>query len=113
MKKDNKVYLNDIVRAIDKIEKYTALLDHNSFHANNLIQDAVIRQLEIIGEASKRLSVDFLKQYEELAFKRASAMRNLLIHEYDFVEVDKVWLVIKDNLPEFKAQIIVVLEKLG
>ena len=66
MKKDNSIYLQDILKAIAKIEKYVSLVDFDAFKANTMIQDAVIRQLEIIGEASKRLSEDFLSDNPKL-----------------------------------------------
>jgi uncharacterized protein with HEPN domain len=110
MKKDNNVYLQDILKSIDKINHYVSLVDFNYFKKNSMIQDAVIRQLEIIGEASKRLSIDFLEKYPELEIKKASAMRNLLIHQYDYVDVDIVWKTIKEDLPPFREQILQILK---
>jgi len=105
MEKDNQVYLLDILRAIDKIERYVSLIGLETFSSNTMIQDAVIRQLEIVGEAAKRLSADFLEANPELALRKAAAMRNLLIHQYDYVNVDIVWRTVKDDLPPFKKQI--------
>ena len=100
MKKDNKVYLKDMLGATEKILEYCENCDYEKFAKTELIQDAVIRNLEILGEAATNLSDEFIEEHPKLPVKKARGMRNLLIHHYDFVDVDEVWQVIeKDLLP--------------
>lgn len=96
--KDNKVYLQDILQAIDKIDKYLKDFDFDQFKQNHLHQDAVIRQLEIIGEAANRLGQEFLQQYPSFPIKEAIQMRNFLIHGYDEVNLKTVWKTIETDL---------------
>ena len=70
-----------------------------------MVQDGVIRQFEIIGEASKRLSDSIRVQYPEVPWKDMAGMRDVLIHDYINVEIDIVWKTVKDHLPQLKEQI--------
>jgi len=112
MKKDNQLYLQDIIEAIEKIEQYVENKKFDDFAGNAMMQDAVIRQFEIIGESAKRLTPDFLESHKDFPFKKAIAMRNLLIHEYDYINVESVWKTIKEDLPDFKDNINKILKKL-
>lgn len=105
MAKDNTVYLKDIISAIAKVEKYSHNINYQTFKKEEMRHDAVLRQLEIIGEAANRLSSDFRKQNPALPWKEAKDLRNLLIHGYDDVDLEVVWKTIIRDLPEFKKQI--------
>jgi uncharacterized protein with HEPN domain len=80
MKREASVYIRHIADAIDKIEKYTGGVDEKTFLSNSLIQDAVIRQLEVIGEAAKRLSPELRQTNAEIPWQDAAGMRDKLIH---------------------------------
>jgi uncharacterized protein with HEPN domain len=99
MKKNNLVYLENILDSAKQIIEYCEGYDHVKFANSKLVQDAVIRNLEIIGEAAKKLSPDFRTKNPDLPIKEAIGMRNLLVHEYDYVNVDEVWKVIVKDLP--------------
>ena len=98
-------YIEHILLCIKKIEEYTKELDRNSFRENELIQDAVIRNVEIIGEVTKKISSDLKSQYREIPWKEMSGMRDKLIHDYFGVDVDVVWKTVKEDIPFLKSLI--------
>ena len=110
--KDNLIYLRQIVDYIDDIDVYVKSLDFAGFENNSLVQDAVIRKIELIGEAAKRLSVNFWEQYRDaLPLAEAVSTRNRLIHQYDDVDLRIIWNTIKENLPDLKKKLTDFLEK--
>jgi uncharacterized protein with HEPN domain len=86
MKKDFRVYLDDIIESCERIAKYIKDTDLAAFEKDVEQQDAVLRRLEIIGEATSRLPEDFKEQHTEIAWRKATGMRNILIHMYDDVD---------------------------
>jgi uncharacterized protein with HEPN domain len=102
MKIDQSVFLSHILDAIKKIEKYIQDIDEESSKKNDLVQDGVIRQIEIIGEAVKRLSDDITSQSPQVPWQDIAGMRDKLIHDYFGVDIDTVWLTVKKDIPEFK-----------
>jgi len=114
MRKDDLLYLKHILDAIFRIEEYTNNVNSETFPRNNLLQDGGIRQIEIIGEATKRLSKDIRKQYSKIPWKDIAGMRDKLIHGYFGVDVDAVWDTVQKDIPSLKndvKNIIVFLEK--
>ena len=112
MEKNNVTYLKDMLQATEQIMEYCKNCDYLKFVNNKMIQDAVIRNLEIIGEAATKLSDEFVKSYPDLAVKKARGMRNLLIHHYDYVDVDEIWKVIENNLLPLKSELQKILKEL-
>ena len=105
MNKDPLIYLEHIRACIQKIVDYTEGNTEEDFLKNSMIQDAVIRNFEIIGEASKQLSVDFRAKYPEIEWKKIAGMRDKLIHDYIGVDIWAVWAVVEKIIPNLAMQI--------
>jgi uncharacterized protein with HEPN domain len=108
--KDASAYLKHIREAIVKIEKYTEG-GRKAFLEDTMIQDSVIRNLEIIGEAAGNLPADLRKSYPKVPWRSITGMRNVLIHEYFGVDLDIVWKVVAQRLPVLKRHVSAMLVK--
>lgn len=102
----DQAYVSHILEAIGKIESYLGGVDFEVFLQNDMLFDALIRELSVIGEAANRLSEDFRKEYPDIPFSKIIGMRNFLIHEYFGVEPKTVWDTCKERLPELKRQLL-------
>lgn len=111
MKKEDKVYLRHILDAIFRIEEYIKGVEYNKFVDNHLIQDGVIRQIEIIGEASKRLSEEIRDKHPDIPWKDIAGMRDKLIHNYLGVDIDAVWDTVEKDVPLLKNKLKNLFEK--
>ena len=105
MEKDDLVYIEHILDCIRKIKEFTNGLSLKDFSVNELVQDAVIRNIEIIGEASKKISSDTKQIYYEIPWKEIAGMRDKLIHDYLGVDVEVVWRTITEDIPTLEKQI--------
>jgi len=105
MLKDDLVFLQHIADSIQQIEEYTANLDQEAFRLSRLVQDAVIRQFEVIGEATKNLSPALRDKTPEVPWKDLAGFRDKLIHHYFGVDIVSVWLSVQNDLPELRQQI--------
>lgn len=103
MNKADEVYLDDIARAIESIENFTRAVDFGAFIADEMRYQAVIRMLEIIGEASNQISDSFCEHNPAFPVRKAIAMRNFLIHGYDEINLEVVWQTIQEDIPQLKA----------
>lgn len=100
-----KVFLCDVLESIEKIGSYTNALTHEQFLKNDMAKDAVVRNLEIIGEAVKNIPDSIKEKHPGVSWKAIAGMRDKLIHEYFGVSFSIVWETIKNDLPGFKAEI--------
>ncbi|WP_026951057.1 HepT-like ribonuclease domain-containing protein [Algoriphagus mannitolivorans] len=105
MKKDPRIYLEHILSSIQRINSYSQGFSESDFLNSPLIQDAVIRNLEVIGEATKKLSSEFRENYPQNEWKKIAGMRDKLIHDYIGVDLWAVWAVVEQILPDFEIQI--------
>jgi uncharacterized protein with HEPN domain len=104
MSKDPRVYLAHIMECIQKIERYTQ--DGKvRFLEDELICDAVLRNFEVIGEAAKRLDDSYRASHPEIPWRAIAGLRDVLIHQYEGVDLKKVWAIVEKDLPGLKQSI--------
>jgi len=103
--------VQDILQSIDKIERFIRGMTLNQFKKNELVIDAVVRNLEIIGEASKSIPVAIKRSNSDIPWEHMSGMRNILIHEYFGVDIKIVWHTSKKSLPSLRKQLIDLSQK--
>jgi len=101
--------IKDILQAIGKIEQYTKNMTASEFKKNELVFDAVVRNFEIIGEASVHIPRAFRDAHPDVPWKQMAAMRNILIHEYFGVNIGTVWQTVHTRLPSLKQQLLLLL----
>ena len=109
--KDPNIFLDHILESIVEIKKNTNNLTKNKFIKSVPIQDAVIRRLEIIGEATKNLPSLLKNKNADIPWKKIAGLRDVLIHGYFSIDLDLVWKIIKKDLPKLKKQIEKILGK--
>ena len=112
MEKSDNIFLIHILDSISKIEQYLDGIEKEEYDKNTLIQDGVIRQLEIIGEAAKNISSALRESNTQLPWQDMAGMRDKLIHHYFGIDTELVWETAKNDLPFLKPEIQNILDKI-
>ena len=102
MKRTFRDYVEDILTSFEETQEFTRGLDFNAFTGDRKTVNAVVRSLEVMGEAAKRIPAKIREKYPEIPWKRMTGMRDKLIHEYSGVDLEIVWAVVKTELPPLK-----------
>lgn len=103
--RDWRVRVEDILEAIDRINRYTEGMSEARFRENEMVQDALIRNFAVIGEAVRHVPEDIQESYPEVPWSRIKGIRNVLVHEYFGVDVGIVWDTIQEDLPELTEKL--------
>ncbi len=103
--RDDRVYIDHIRDAIARIESYVLAHTEDTFMASPLVQDAVMRQIQIIGEAANRLSPDFVAKAPRIPWADIVGMRNKLVHDYMGVDLEAVWDTAVRDMPALKSEL--------
>lgn len=99
-----KLYLDDILEATKRIEKYSKGFTLKKMEKDSLVVDAVVRNLEIIGEAVKNIPVNIKEKYPDIEWKKIAGLRDILAHEYFGVDLEVLWDIIEYKMPILKKQ---------
>lgn len=98
--RNNKIYLEDILKSMEAIEKFVGGMDFEEFRKDDKTASAVVRKFEIIGEATKHIPVEISEKYPQIPWKEMAGMRDRLIHFYFGIDYNLVWKTIKERLPK-------------
>jgi uncharacterized protein with HEPN domain len=103
--RDSSLLIEDMLAAIRKIERYTEGTDQARFQQDEKTVDAVVRNLEVIGEAARRIPVEFTSRHADLPWKQIAGLRNRIVHDYIGLDLEIIWQVIRHDLPRLKVQL--------
>lgn len=103
--RDYKLYLDDILEAVKRIERYSKDLTLERLKKDTLVLDGIVRNLEIIGEAVKNIPGEIKDKKPEIEWKKISGLRDILAHEYFGIDTEVVWDIVQNKLPILKNQI--------
>lgn len=109
--KDPRIQLAQILECLDRVDQYTRG-GRAEYDAQAIIRDAVVRNFEIIGEASKRVPEDYRRRHPEIPWRELAGFRDVLIHQYEGVDYETVWRIIEHELPLIRGAILKVLPPL-
>ncbi len=113
MPRDYKVFLQDVLEAIDNVAEFVGPLTRDQFQADKKTLHAVVRNLEVIGEAIKQVPPEIRDRHPQVPWQRIAGLRDILIHHYFGIDIDIVWDIVENKLPELKSQIQAVLAEFG
>lgn len=110
--REPRLLLNDILESITLIETYTTE-GYDAFLENRMMQDAVVRNLEVIGEATKQLPPSLRQSYSAVPWKRIAGLRDILIHDYVRINLNEIWQVVERDLSNLKVNVTAILQELS
>ncbi len=113
MKRDFIIYLADILESAELIEGYTKDVSEDEFYKSSEKQDAVLRRIQIIGEAAKKIPEEYRKIWSDIPWKEIAGMRDIIVHEYFGITMIMVWKVAVEDIPSIKLQIRNILDSLN
>ncbi|MBW6501683.1 MAG: DUF86 domain-containing protein [Bacteroidales bacterium] len=105
------LYLEDMFQSMQRIEEYLGDRDFEEFKKTSIVVDAVIRNYEIIGEAAKKIPKAIQEKYPEIPWRKMYGLRNLITHEYFGIDYDMIWEIAKNNLPQNRIDLQLIIEK--
>lgn len=106
-------HVEDILDAVEKIDRYTADMDYDEFIENEMAVDAVLRNFEVVGEAAKNVPVSVREDFDEVPWSEMAGMRDKLIHGYATIELEIIWETVEEELPTVRRQMETVRRQLG
>jgi uncharacterized protein with HEPN domain len=112
-RRDVRLFLADMLQAIEKVERYTTGLKFDQFERNDMVIDAVVRNLEIIGEAARQIPPDLRDQYPQIDWMRVVGFRNIVIHAYFAVDLEIAWTIATQRLSQLKTVLQQMLRDIG
>jgi uncharacterized protein with HEPN domain len=104
-KRDPDLLVEDMLAAMGKIERYTSGMDQELFRQDEKTVDAVVRNLEILGEAVRQLPEGFITRNSEVPWRQIAGLRNRIVHDYFGLDLDLIWEVIQHDLPQLQTQL--------
>lgn len=111
IKREFILYLEDMFQSMQRIEEYLGDLDFKKFKMTHIVVDAVVRNFEIIGEASRKIPSDIQEKYPEIPWRKMYGLRNLIAHEYFGIDYEMIWEIAKNNLPQNRKDLQKIIEK--
>jgi uncharacterized protein with HEPN domain len=111
MPRDSRVYLEDILEAIARIQRYTEGLSRDAFADDERTVDAIVRNLEVIGEAVKQLPAEVRLRAPAVEWQKIAGLRDILIHQYFGIDIEIVWDVVQTKLPDLRAAVLSILDR--
>jgi len=105
MPRDSSVYLQDILEAISKVKSYTAGMSREEFEKDSKTIDAVLRNLEVTGEAAKGIPESFREDHPEVDWRKVAGLRDVLIHNYFGISMDIIWDILQNQVERLESQI--------
>jgi len=113
MQRDPLVLVDDMLLAIRKVRSYTMRMTKNELLKDERTLDAVIRNLEVLGEAAKYLPKDFRDQYQDIEWRKIAGLRDILIHQYFGIDIHIIWDILETKLPSLEKNLQRILENLA
>ena len=107
----DRLYLYDIIECCDRVADYTDGVSEEDYHVNPMLQDALVRNIEVVGEAVKNLSSDITDAHPQIAWSQIARMRDKMAHHYFRINLDVVWQTATEDLKKLKPQIAEIYER--